>query len=112
MRIAALMMVLCAWLASPAMAATTLTGGVAVTDPQTLTSLERDHGLGLATLLQQRVSPKVASMPVRAAFSGNDSLFRIPALTPIARAVKEEIAAQRDRSLEPLVRANRAVSRF
>ncbi|CAN5468637.1 hypothetical protein BH10PSE7_BH10PSE7_14220 [soil metagenome] len=113
MRLAILVALLVMAFAGSARAASDLTDGVAITDPETLKILERDYGLGLAPLLQQRVMPKAAFAPVKMhSITNNDALFRIPALSPITRFVKAEIIAQRTLSLEPLVRANRSVARF
>jgi hypothetical protein len=93
-------------------AAHALERGVALTDPELMAELER-HGFGLGELIQGRVG-RVPSVPHSAPAGsalvevprpiGNANLFRIRALTPIARIVKAEIDAVPQQSLEPLVR--------
>src|SRR5262245_47779927 len=75
-------------------AAHPLERGVALTDPELMAELER-HGFGLGALIQGRVRP-APSVPATSTLVENAipienaNLFRIRALTPIARIVKAE----------------------
>lgn len=94
-RLALLLVLLLAFGASRSFAAG-LDSSVAVTDPETLTVLERS-GLGIARILGPAIG---ISRDV-----DNRGLFSVRALTPVRNAIKEQIEDLPGQSLDPYVSA-------